>query len=99
MGAQDLTYTAVWDKDLSTEYRVEYYVQQPDGRFVLQDIIKRSGMTGESVDVNTLRLDETYAEEGVTSFYNVTVAGEPKETVVITGDGKTVIKLTKAGAV
>ena len=39
MGAQDLTYTAVWDKDPSTEYRVEYYVQQPDGRFVLQDII------------------------------------------------------------
>jgi len=94
MGDHDLTYTAIWDKDPATEYRVEYYVQQPDGRYVLQNIVKCSGTTGESIDINTLRMDHLYADDGVTKFRNVTVAGEPKnDTVTITGDGKTVIKI------
>lgn len=93
MGDQDLTYTAVWDKDRTTAYRVEYYVQQPDGRHVLQDVVYRTGATGDSIETNTLRKDDIYAVEGVTSFCNVTAGGEPKDTVTITGDGKTVIKV------
>ena len=93
MGDQDLTYTAVWEKDISTEYRVEYYVQQPDGRYVLQDMEYRTGATGEVIEASKLRLDSFYAMDGVTSFRNITVNGEPKDSVTITGDGKTVIKV------
>lgn len=93
MGDHDLTYTALWDKDQNTEYRVEYYVQQPDGRYVLQDIVHRTGITGESIEAEILRRDDIYEVAGVTSFRDVTVNGESRDTAVISGDGKTVIKV------
>lgn len=93
MEDHDLTYTALWDKDLTTEYRIEYYVQQIDGRYVLQDVLYRTGTTGESINSGTLRMDNRYVDPGVISFDNVTVGGEQKDTVIISGDGKTVIKV------
>lgn len=93
MGDQDLTYTATWDKELTVEYRVEYYVQQPDGRYVLQSTVYHTGATGDTLEADTVRNDDLYVVKGVTSFHNVTVGGEPKDTVTITGDGKTVIKV------
>lgn len=93
MGDHDLTYTALWNKDPATEYRVEYYVQQTDGRYGLQDVLYRTGTTGESIDVDTLRMDDRCAVPGVLSFDKATVGGEQKDTVTITGDGKTVIKV------
>lgn len=93
MGDQNLTYTAQWEKDNTTEYRVEYYVQQPDGRFMLQDMETRHGKTGEKITANGLCKDNQYEVEGITSFQNVTLNGEPIDTATITGDGRTVIKV------
>lgn len=36
MGATSVTYTAQWKKS-DVDFRVEYYVQQPDGRYTLQE--------------------------------------------------------------
>ncbi len=93
MGDQDLTYTAFWDRDMTTEYRVEYYVQQPDGRYMLKGVVYRTGMTGDSIEAASLRMDSEYAVEGETSFQNVTVNGENSSTVRVEGGGKTVIKV------
>lgn len=93
MGEQDLVYTAQWEKDSATEYRVEYYVQQPDGRFMLRNLETRAGKTGERIEVSALRRDSTYEEAGVTAFKSITVNGARVDNAVITGDGKTVIKV------
>ncbi len=93
MGDQDLTYTALWDKDMTTEYRVEYYVQQPDGRYMLKGVVYRSGTTGDSIEADSLRMDNEYAIEGETSFQNVTVNGETRDSVTVEGGGKTVVKV------
>lgn len=93
MGDQDLTYTAIWEKDMSTEYRVEYYVQQPSGTYSLQGVVYRTGTTGDSIEAGSLRIDDAYAIEGETSFLNVTVNGENSNTIKIEGGGKTVVKV------
>ena len=93
MGDRNLTYTARWEKDTGTEYRVEYYVQQSDGRYVLQDIAYQSAKTGDEISAVALRRDGIYEQDGAVFFKDVTVKGEPAESVIITGDGKTVIKV------
>ncbi len=93
MGDEDQTYTAIWERDMTTEYRVEYYVQQPDGRYILKDVAYRSAMIGEIIDANTLRMDTEYAFDGETEFKNITVNGRNEETVTIEGGGATVIKI------
>ncbi|MFA6947684.1 MAG: InlB B-repeat-containing protein, partial [Eubacteriales bacterium] len=65
MGDEDLTYTAQWKKDTRTEYRIEYYVQQTDGRYVLQSLEKGVGVTGQQIYADGLRQDELYAISGV----------------------------------
>ncbi len=93
MEDQDQTYTALWDKDLTTEYRVEYYVQQPDGRYMLKGVAYRTGTTGDTIEADSLRMDNAYAFEGETSFQNVTVNGENRNSVTIEGGDKTVVKV------
>lgn len=93
MGEEDLTYTAIWEKDEATQYRVEYYVQQPDGRFMVQDIEIKEGRTGEIITTENLRKDSLYATENISYFHNITIKGEAKDSAVIAGDGSTVIKV------
>ncbi|MFM9329887.1 InlB B-repeat-containing protein [Paenibacillus mesotrionivorans] len=92
MGEQDQTYTAQWEKDTGTEYRVEHYVQQPDGRYFLQDIVLKTGQTGERISTSAL-VNSRYVTEGETAFENATVNGRVSEAEPISSDGKTVIKV------
>ncbi len=92
MGEQDQAYTAQWEKDTGTEYRVEHYVQQPDGRYFLQDIVLKTGQTGEQIRTSEL-VNSRYVTEGETAFENATVNGRVSEAEPISSDGKTVIKV------
>ncbi len=90
MGEEDVVYTAQWKEDPATSYRVEYYVQQPDGRYVMQDFAAYSGTTGYVITEEMLRngavladgngelvnADELYEIENGVSFKNITVGGE-----------------------
>ena len=55
MSTADLSYTALWTKEADTEYRVEYYVQQADGRYTLQHMFKDKILTGATHAEVTLR--------------------------------------------
>ena len=90
MGEQDVVYTAQWKKDPATSYRVEYYVQQPDGRYTMQDFTVYNGTTGDVLTEQMLRkgatlpngngelvnADALYTVENGISFRNITVYGE-----------------------
>ncbi len=90
MGEEDVVYTAQWMEDPATSYRVEYYVQQSDGRYVMQDFAAYSGTTGYVITEEMLRngatladgngelvnADELYEIENGVSFKNITVGGE-----------------------
>ena len=90
MGEEDVTYTAQWIEDPATSYRVEYYVQQTDGRYVMQDFRTFDGTTGDVLTESMLRqsilldteegtqcsADEKYQVENAISFRNITVFGE-----------------------
>lgn len=93
MGDQDLTYTAQWEKEPTAEYRVEYYVQQPDGTYRLKEIVYGTGATGHMLDAHSLRKDDQYTRTGITRFRDVTVGGAEVENITITSDSKTVIKV------
>ena len=103
----DLTYTAKWEKKPDTAYRVEYYVQQSDGRFTLQHMYEGETFTGTTFAVNELRTklvdgsataDQKYIDAGVISFRDVTVKGIPCDNAMVDGSGKTVIKVNYARA-
>ena len=55
MGTENLYYTAQWTKDADTAYRVEYYVQGCDGRYMLQHIYEGLGFTKDEIAAETLR--------------------------------------------
>lgn len=102
VGTKNLTYTAMWTKDADTEYRVEYYVQQADGRFTLQHMFKDKTMTGATLAVDTLRgqivddaktADEKYIDTNATFFRDMTVGGNACASAAVDGSGKTVIKI------
>ena len=104
MGTEDVTYTAQWTKNPDTEYRIEYYVQQADGRYTLQYLIEDKGFTGDILAVedlrnrivdleNNLTADEKYIAENAFEFDSMTVKGLACENAEIDGSGKTIIKI------
>ena len=104
MGTRDLTYTAQWEKEPDTEYRVEYYVQQKDGRYTLQYLQKYKAFTDTLIYAADLRnalvdsgktADETYVDGDGIVYENMTVKGmEMTDGIAkVSGDGKTVIKI------
>ena len=102
MGAEDVTYTAQWEKDPNTTYRVEYYVQQLDGRYTMQYSLDRSGYPGTEFYAEQLRqlpvdgeltADAVILAEAGIDFENMTVGGVDVIRAVVDSDGKTVIKL------
>ncbi len=90
MGESDVVYTAQWMEDPATTYRVEYYVQQPDGRYVMQEFTAYNGTTGDVLTEAMLRFgavlpngngelinaEARFAVPGGVSFKNITVSGE-----------------------
>ena len=102
VGTEDLTYTAMWIKNEDTEYRIEYYVQQADGRYTLQHMIKDKTATGKVFTEEYLRslviegaktADQKFLIENAIVFENMTVKGIVCEEAAVDGSGKTVIKL------
>ena len=101
MGTTDLTYTALWAKNADTPYRIEYYVQQIDGRYTLQYLIWGETVTGNTFTEDYLRnltidgmtAEETFAVENAIVFENVTVKGIVCTEAAVDGSGKTVIKV------
>ena len=101
MGTGDLAYTALWAKNADTPYRIEYYVQQADGRYTLQHLIRGETVTGNVFTAEQLRglmidgvtAEETFALENAIVFENVTVKGIVCEEAAVDGSGKTVIKV------
>ena len=103
VGTKDLTYTAMWQKNNDTEYRIEYYVQQADGRYTLQHMIKDKTATGKVFTEEYLRslviegaktADQKFLIENAIVFENMTVKGIVCEEAAVDGSGKTVIKLS-----
>ena len=102
VGTKDLTYTAMWQKNNDTEYRIEYYVQQADGRYTLQHMIKDTTATGKVFTEEYLRslvidgaktADQKFPIENAIVFENMTVKGIVCSEAAVDGSGKTVIKL------
>lgn len=102
VGTEDLTYTAMWEKENDTEYRIEYYVQQADGRYTLQHMIQDTTATGKIFTEEYLRglaidgtktADEKFLLENAIVFENMTVKGIVCEEAAVDGSGKTVIKI------
>ena len=102
VGTEDLTYTAMWQKNEDTEYRIEYYVQQADGRYTLQHMIKDTTATGKIFTEEYLRglaidgtntADQKFLVENGIVFENMTVKGIVCEEAAVDGNGKTVIKI------
>lgn len=102
VGTEDLTYTAVWEKEENTEYRIEYYVQQADGRYTLQHIIKDTTSTGKVFTEEYLRslvidgtatADEKFLLENAIVFENMTVKGIVCTEAAVDGNGQTVVKI------
>lgn len=110
MGTEDVTYTAQWAKNPDTEYRIEYYVQQVDGRYTLQHLIEAECFTGDTFtaeelrglvvdEENDLTADEKFIIENAFEFDNMTVKGVSCETAEVAGNGKTIIKINYKRAV
>jgi uncharacterized repeat protein (TIGR02543 family) len=102
VGTQDLTYTAMWEKEANTEYRIEYYVQQAGGRYTLQHIIKDTTSTGKVFTEEYLRslvidgtatADEKFLLEDAIVFENMTVKGIVCTEAAVDGNGQTVVKI------
>ena len=101
---QDVEYIAQWKKNADTKYRIEYYIEQVDGKYKLQDVIEESGMTGESISIDSLRnrivdtekntsADDTYTKENAIEFENMTIKGIECTEATIDRNGKTIIKV------
>lgn len=102
VGTKDLTYTAMWQKNEDTEYRIEYYVQQADGRYTLQHMIEDTTATGKIFTKEYLRslvidgtktADQKFLIENAIVFENMTSRGIVCEEAAVDGSGKTVIKV------
>ena len=102
MGTTDLTYYATWEKVSDTPYRIEYYVQQPDGRYTMQHMVKDETVTGATFSAEQLRsmilrdgrdAEELFAVPDAIVFENVTVKGIACDVAAVDGSGKTVIKV------
>ena len=65
MGAASVTYIAQWKKS-SVDFRVEYYVQQPDGRYTLQEQVALRDEVGTELTKKYL-LEELTLASGKTA--------------------------------
>ena len=80
MGTDALSYTAMWQKNPDTEYRVEYYVQQADGSYKLQHFFTEKDYTGGIVSEARMRqalIDGATADEKYTVIVGTDANGEP----------------------
>jgi uncharacterized repeat protein (TIGR02543 family) len=93
MPAGDMTYTAQWTPAGNTPYRVEYYVEQINGRYTLQRLDDtKTGTTGSTVAIETI-FDNSYLVPNGISYRDTTVNGQVTTNPVITKDGKLIIKV------
>jgi uncharacterized repeat protein (TIGR02543 family) len=93
MPAEDITYTAQWAPANDTPYRVEYYVEQTNGKYILQRLDDtKTGSTGSQVDLLSI-FDNSYLVENGISYRETTVNGEATTAPIITKDGKLIIKV------
>ena len=93
MPAEDLTYTAQWTPSDDTPYRVEYYVEQVNGKYTLQRLDdSKTGTTGSNVAIESI-FDPTYLIDNGITYKDTTVNGEATTTPKITKDGKLIIKV------
>lgn len=102
MGTQNLVYTALWTKNQGIDYRVEYYVQQTNGKYVLQDMVEKKAFTGAVLTAEAVRAyavgnatsaDAKYMIDDGIVYKNMTVKGVECNNAVVEGSGKTVIKI------
>ncbi len=88
MGEESVTYTALWEKSAS-DYRVEYYVQQPDGKYKLTEKVFCSDITGTEITQAKL-LDEVLFEDGKTATEKLIEPGKTEfECVTFCGENVT----------
>lgn len=92
MPTKNLTYTAQWKAADDTPFRVEYYVEQLNGKYTLQKLEHKTGETNSAIDLNTV-FDTSYVVENGISYKNATVGGEVTTAPKITLDGKLIVKL------
>lgn len=92
---ENVTFTAQWDPDPNTPYRVEHYLQRVGGSGYLlaveDGVTYYKGETDSNIPLETLKGDYT-PPEGFT-YEKATVNGGPAEDAVIGADGRTVVKL------
>jgi LPXTG-motif cell wall-anchored protein len=84
LGDGSLTLKLYYTANTDTEYKVEHYLEHPNGTYVLEDTVNETGTTGHSVNADA----NNYA--GYT--LDTTVLGT-KDSGVIAGDGTLVLKL------
>lgn len=96
MGAQDVVYTAQWETASDTKYRLEYYVQDENGTYRLNDTIFAQGETGSIILLDNIAKKEQYESEIIT-LERITVNGinvwSLGQNPAIAADGKTVVKI------
>ena len=102
MGTEDVTYIALWKQNPDTAYRVEYYLQDTNGNYKLDQFVEREAYTGTMLKAEELEnivlkdgktAAQLYAAAGGTAFDRMTVRGENLSEVAVSGDGSTVIKI------
>ena len=102
MGTEDVIYTAQWEKKADTPYRVEYYVQDINGIYRIQDTVEETGYTGSILSAESLRnhlledgtiAEQKYSVENGIEFESMTVRGTATDAAEVGADGKTVIKI------
>ncbi|MCQ4838853.1 InlB B-repeat-containing protein [Neglectibacter timonensis] len=93
MPAEDLTVTASWTPSDDTPYRVEHYVQRPDGTsYELKPVVNQIGATNGTLTLSAL-YDESFLVPGGISYDHATVEGKTVSTADILADGSLVVKL------
>lgn len=102
MGTENVTYTAQWTKNADTPYRVEYYIQDTNGIYRIQDTVEENGYTGSFLSAESLRnrlledgktAEQKYSVENGIEFASMTVRGNAVDAAEVGADGKTVIKI------
>ncbi|MDQ0361694.1 hypothetical protein [Breznakia pachnodae] len=84
LGDGSLTLKLYYTANTDTSYKVEHYLEQPNGTYVLEDTITETGTTGHTV----------YADDNTYAGYTLdTTVAETIESGVIAGDGSLVLKL------
>ena len=89
---KDENYTAYWITKKDTPFKVEYYLQKPDGTYDLEGTWDKHGETLTTPDPNDLALSSSYYVEYLPKAHYYLNAGEC-ELSPITPDGEAVMKV------